>query len=117
MSKTIYSICQNPKCSKEHSNKKYCSQSCMKSMWMTNEQLFVSNGTNARQYVKRRILRENLISYRCAICNIGPEWNDKPMPLILDHINGKSRDHRLENLRFVCSNCDCQLPTYKSKNI
>jgi len=41
----------------------------------------------------------------------------KPMPLILDHINGINNDNRIENLRFVCSNCDTQLPTYKSKNI
>jgi len=38
------------------------------------------------------------------------------MPLILDHINGVNNDNRLENLRFVCSNCDSQLDTYKSRN-
>lgn len=47
---------------------------------------------------------------------LGSEWQGKPMPLILDHINGINNDNRLENLRFVCSNCDSQLPTYKSKN-
>ena len=44
------------------------------------------------------------------------EWCGKPMPLILDHINGINNDNRLENLRFVCSNCDSQLDTYKSRN-
>lgn len=39
-----------------------------------------------------------------------------PIPLVLDHINGKSSDNNLENLRLVCGNCDMQLPTYKSKN-
>lgn len=38
------------------------------------------------------------------------------MPLILDHVNGINNDNRIENLRFVCSNCDSQLHTYKSKN-
>jgi len=56
----------------------------------------------------------NLLNCEC--CKIGPEWMGKPMPLILDHINGVNNDNRLENLRFVCSNCDTQLETYKSKN-
>ena len=32
------------------------------------------------------------------------------------HNNGIAWDNRIENLRFVCSNCDSQLPTYKSRN-
>lgn len=43
-------------------------------------------------------------------------WMNKPIPLVLDHINGDGLDDRLENLRLVCCNCDAQLPTYKSKN-
>src|SRR5699024_4240594 len=31
--------------------------------------------------------------------------------LILDHINGNNKDDRLENLRWVCPNCNMQLPT------
>lgn len=57
-----------------------------------------------------------MIEYRCSVCKIGPQWCGKPMPLILDHINGINNDNRLDNLRFVCSNCDCQLDTYKAKN-
>ena len=79
-------------------------------------EVFCENSTYARHSIKARIKSKNLIEYKCACCNIGPEWQDKPMPLILDHINGINNDNRLENLRFVCSNCDSQLPTYKSKN-
>lgn len=78
--------------------------------------VLTENSDYARHLVKKRILAENLIQYRCSCCGIGPEWRNKPMPLILDHINGINNDNRLENLRFVCSNCDSQLPTYKSKN-
>jgi hypothetical protein len=80
------------------------------------EVVFCENSTYARHSVKARIRTNNLIEYKCACCGLGPEWHDKPMPLILDHINGVNNDNRLENLRFVCSNCDSQLPTYKSKN-
>jgi len=88
-----------------------------KSIRRENKDVFVENSDYARHHIKRRILEENLVEYRCDCCGIGPEWNGKPMPLILDHINGKNNDNRLENLRFVCSNCDSQLPTYKSKNM
>lgn len=81
------------------------------------ESVLTENSTYARHHVKRRILEENLIEYKCQCCGIGPEWNDKPMPLILDHINGVNNDNRIENLRFICSNCDSQLDTYKSRNI
>ncbi|QGF20312.1 HNH endonuclease [Gordonia phage Sixama] len=74
------------------------------------------DSTYARHRLKGRILKHKLIPYVCAICGIGPIWNGKPMPLILDHINGVNNDNRLENLRFTCSNCGTQLPTYCSKN-
>lgn len=80
------------------------------------EEVLVENSTYARHALKRRILQQELIPYVCACCGIGPEWNGKPMPMILDHINGVNNDNRLENLRFVCSNCDSQLDTYKSRN-
>jgi hypothetical protein len=80
------------------------------------EKVMTKNSTYSRTHLRKRIIDNNLIPYRCAICAIGPEWQGKPMPLILDHINGVNDDHRISNLRFVCSNCDCQLPTYKSKN-
>jgi hypothetical protein len=78
--------------------------------------VFITNSTYCRRLIKQRILDQNLMEYKCAICNIGPVWNNKPMPLILDHINGINNDNKLTNLRFVCSNCDSQLDTYKSKN-
>lgn len=80
------------------------------------EEIFVEDSKYARTCVKRRILQDNLIEYKCNCCGIGSTWHGKPLTLILDHINGKNNDNRLENLRFVCSNCDSQLDTYKSKN-
>ena len=80
------------------------------------ETIFSENSNFARHAIKKRILRKNLIEYKCSCCGIGPEWNGKPMALILDHINGVNNDNRLLNLRFVCSNCDSQLSTYKARN-
>ena len=80
------------------------------------ENIFIENSTYSRHCLKRRILEKELIDYVCDICKIGPIWNEQRMPLLLDHINGINNDNRLNNLRFICSNCDTQLPTYKSRN-
>ena len=87
-----------------------------RSIRKTDEEVFVADSSYARHHIKSRILGGNLIEYHCEYCGLGPEWQGKPMPLILDHINGVNNDNRLENLRFVCSNCDSQLDTYKSRN-
>ena len=42
---------------------------------------------------------------------------EKPLTLILDHINGHNHDNRLENLRWVCPNCNQQLDTTNGRNV
>ena len=65
--------------------------------------------------LKERILKENLLEYRCQICGNTGEWQHKPLALQLDHINGIHNDNRIENLRFLCPNCHTQTETYGSK--
>ena len=78
--------------------------------------VFVENSTYARHKLKERIIAQNLIDYRCDCCGMVGEWQGKKLVLILDHVNGVNNDNRIENLRFVCPNCDSQLDTYKSRN-
>ncbi len=66
--------------------------------------------------LKERIIRENIIPYKCAICGNTGEWLGKRLGLQLDHINGKHLDHRKENLRFLCPNCHSQTETFSGKN-
>ena len=79
------------------------------------EKLFKENCRHARNVLRRRIIDDNLIPYKCAICGIS-EWNGKTLSLELDHINGINNDNRLENLRFLCPNCHSQTTTYGSRN-
>lgn len=67
----------------------------------------------ARKHVKCYLI--HTYGNICSICGIS-EWQGQPAPLICDHINGDTKDNRVENFRLVCCNCDAQLPTYKSKN-
>lgn len=82
----------------------------------SNEELFIENGPDDRKSLRKRLLKDQIIPYVCAICGMEPIWNDLPITLTLDHINGVNNDHRLSNLRFVCPNCDSQLSTYGSRN-
>ena len=75
------------------------------------EEIFIEHSKVARNVARRHIIKENLLPYECSICGQKPFWNGKPMTLILDHINGVRDDHRIENLRFVCGNCNMQLET------
>jgi len=87
----------------------------VKSIKKDDSEVFVLESTYPRHRLKERIIKQKLIDYECEICGNVGVWLNKPLPLILDHINGVNNDHRLENLRFVCSNCDSQLPTYKNR--
>ena len=82
----------------------------------TLDEILVENSSYANiSRLKQRLVKENRLEYKCAICGI-KEWNNLPLSLQLDHINGVNNDHRLENLRFLCPNCHSQTDTYSGKN-
>lgn len=81
-----------------------------------NIELFISDSNKARSVVKTRIIKENLIPYECIECGLTDKWRDKKLVLVLDHINGKSNDHRLDNLRFLCPNCNSQTDTFAGRS-
>lgn len=77
---------------------------------------FVENSPHARHAVKKYIIKYNLIEYICEQCKCDPIWKNKELVLVLDHINGINNDNRLENLRFLCPNCNSQTDTFCRKN-
>ncbi len=81
------------------------------------DEVLVSGSTyRTTSHLKARLLKEGLLVNRCAECGLTPIWRDKPLTLILDHINGDRADHRLVNLRLLCPNCNSQQPTFAGKN-
>lgn len=79
------------------------------------EDILKPNCKHLRSVLRRYIIKNNLIPYKCAICGC-IEWQGKTLSLELDHINGINNDNRLENLRFLCPNCHSQTTTYGSRN-
>ena len=82
----------------------------------TLDEILIENSSYANiSSLKRRLINENRLEYKCAICGL-TEWLNKPISLQLDHINGINNDHRITNLRFLCPNCHSQTDTFAGKN-
>lgn len=79
------------------------------------ENVFCIDST-ANQSTLRKFYKNKFPQEKCKICGQGIIWNNKPLNLILDHINGCNTDNRLENLRWVCGNCNSQLDTTNGRN-
>lgn len=64
-------------------------------------------------HIRRYILEKQ--KYKCDTCGI-TDYNNVPITLELDHVNGNSLDNSEGNLRCLCPNCHSQTNTYRSKN-
>jgi predicted restriction endonuclease len=78
--------------------------------------ILVENSDYMNLYsLKKRIVKENMLEYKCELCGIN-NWLGKQLTLHLDHKNGNNRDHRIENIRFLCPNCHSQTDNYAGRN-
>lgn len=77
----------------------------------TEENVFVENSTASQATLRRWYKKGEYTSYECSICKLPPLWQNKELTLILDHKDGNNHNNKLENLRWVCPNCNQQLET------
>lgn len=75
------------------------------------ENVFIENSTASQATLRRWYKKGEYTEYKCSICGQLPIWQEKKLTLILDHIDGNNHNNKLENLRWVCPNCNQQLDT------
>jgi hypothetical protein len=75
-------------------------------------EILVEQSTFCRNHLKERLYEAGLKRPICELCGQGELWRGRRIGMILDHVNGVSNDHRLENLRIVCPNCAAALDTH-----
>ena len=80
------------------------------------DKILVEGSTFSRGHLKRRLFRAGLKQPICELCGQGELWRGRRMSLVLDHANGVRDDHRLENLRILCPNCNATLDTHCGRN-
>lgn len=80
------------------------------------EKILVNNSDYQSFKLKKRLFEAKMKLKRCEECGWSKTAKDGRLPLELDHINGNSRDNRLENLRVLCPNCHSLKPTHRGRN-
>jgi hypothetical protein len=80
------------------------------------DEILVEGSTFSRNHLKERLYEAGLKQPVCELCGQGEVWRGAVMGMILDHVNGVSNDHRLENLRVVCPNCAATLDTHCARS-
>lgn len=98
-------------CKKETNNPKFCGLECQHDFYWEKKKSDMESGKTP---YNRRYVYESQ-GHICSICK-STTWNNQPIPLELDHIDGNSYNNTRSNLRMICPNCHAQTPTYKGKN-
>jgi HNH endonuclease len=91
---------------------KFCSVACnSKYQWekVSIPKIESGQGGNLKRYLKE------IFGDKCSECGQEGTWNNKPLVLQLDHIDGDSDNNYPNNVRLLCPNCHTQTENFGSK--
>jgi hypothetical protein len=92
----------------------YCSNPCKgKGQFKETIERFNDGRVHDRDTL-RKVLTE-VRGYRCECCNIS-NYNNKPITLQVDHMDGNAGNDNPTNLRLLCPNCHSQTDTFSGRN-
>ncbi len=106
--KTQQRVCLNCNNTYYGQNEKFCSNNCKYDY--AEKEILAGNGY--RIAVRNYLLKKDP---SCQICKLA-NWNNKPISLEMDHIDGDCKNNKLENVRLLCPNCHSQTDTFRVKN-
>jgi hypothetical protein len=96
-------------------NAKYCCGQCkIDYEWDQTGRAAVLAGNGTVTTCRRFLIEKH--GYRCDICGLS-DWQNKPITLHLDHINGDSDNNQISNTRLLCPNCHSQTDTWCGRNV
>jgi hypothetical protein len=61
------------------------------------------------------LIRNNILGDCCNKCKL-TDWQNQPITLEVEHIDGDKWNNKRDNLELLCPNCHSQTATYKRKN-
>ena len=80
------------------------------------EEILIKGSRLQNSNLRTRLIKEGILENKCFCCKMLPIWDNKPLTLQLDHIDGDYTNNELSNLRLLCPNCHSQTPTWSGKN-
>ena len=96
---------------------KFCSVNCqMKHKWVNETIPRIENGEcshHAAEVLKKYLVEK--FGEKCVECGQDGTWNNRPLVLQLDHIDGDSDNNFPSNIRLLCPNCHTQTENFGSK--
>lgn len=96
---------------------KYCDSICKAEYeWENVTKPRVERGEcthNSGTVLKKYLIEKH--GEKCFECGLEGTWNNKPIVLQLDHIDGDSDNNLPKNLRLLCPNCHSQTENFGSK--
>jgi len=94
---------------------KFCNNKCSSDFFGKEKVYKWLNGQiDPTKSIVSRYLKETK-GYFCEECKLF-EWNEKPITLEIDHIDGNPFNNHCSNFRFICPNCHSQTPSWKGGN-